>query len=139
MYAVTVPGIPPSPASPANAEQSAIFRTLANPLPRRIPRPPTSPPTTGGRPWFSGHPANPLRRRILSHLQQHREANSTSLARALGESTGTTSYHLRRLAEQGFVEEIPEKSGGRERWWRALPFHIQAPDPAKMAAAEWSA
>lgn len=31
------------------------------------------------------------------------------------------------------------KSDGRERWWRALPFHVQAPDPAKMASAEWSA
>ena len=111
MYAVGVPVTPPEPVGPANGEQSAIFRTLAN----------------------------PLRRRILSHLQQHREANSTSLARALGESTGTTSYHLRKMAEQGFVEEIAEKSGGRERWWRALPFQIQAPEPAKMAAAEWSA
>jgi DNA-binding transcriptional ArsR family regulator len=108
---VIVPVTPPEPAGRANGDQSAIFRTLAN----------------------------PLRRRILSHLQQHREANSTSLARALGENTGTTSYHLRKLAEQGFVEEVLEKSDGRERWWRPLPFHIQAPDPAKMAAAEWSA
>jgi DNA-binding transcriptional ArsR family regulator len=108
---VTVPVTPPEPGDRDYGDRSAIYRTLAN----------------------------PLRRRILSHLQQHREANSTSLARALGESTGTTSYHLRKLAEQGFVEEIPEKSGGRERWWRALPFHIQVPDPAKMAAAEWSA
>jgi DNA-binding transcriptional ArsR family regulator len=108
---VIVPVTQPEPADRANGDQSAIYRTLAN----------------------------PLRRRILSHLQQHQEANSTSLARALGESTGTTSYHLRKLAEQGFVEEVPEKSGGRERWWRALPFHIQAPNPAKMAAAEWSA
>jgi DNA-binding transcriptional ArsR family regulator len=108
---MVVPVTSPDPAGRANGDRSAIFRTLAN----------------------------PLRRRILSHLQQQREANSTSLARALGESTGTTSYHLRKLAEQGFVEEIPEKSGGRERWWRALPFHIQAPDPAKMEAAEWSA
>ncbi|HEY6494451.1 MAG TPA: helix-turn-helix domain-containing protein [Trebonia sp.] len=106
-----MPVIPPEPAGRANGDRSAIYRTLAN----------------------------PLRRRILGHLQQHGEANSTSLARALGESTGTTSYHLRKLAEQGFVEEISEKSGGRERWWRALPFHIQAPQPEKMAAAEWSA
>lgn len=106
-----MPITPPEPAGRANGDQAAIYRTLAN----------------------------PLRRRILSHLQQHQEANSTSLARALGESTGTTSYHLRKLAEQGFVAEIPEKSAGRERWWRALPFHIQAPDPAKMAAAELSA
>lgn len=108
---MAMPVIPPKPAGRANGDKSAIFRTLAS----------------------------PLRRRILSHLQQHREANSTSLAQALGESTGTTSYHLRKLAEQGFVEEIPGKSGGRERWWRPLPFHIQAPDPAKMEAAELSA
>jgi DNA-binding transcriptional ArsR family regulator len=108
---MVVPITTPEPASSADGDRSAIYRTLAN----------------------------PLRRLILSHLQQHREANSTSLARALGESTGTTSYHLRKLAEQGFVEEIPEKSRGRERWWRALPFHIQATNPAKMAAAEWSA
>jgi DNA-binding transcriptional ArsR family regulator len=111
VYAVIVPVTPPGPVGHSNGDQPGIFRTLAN----------------------------PLRRRILSHLQQHREANSTSLARALGESTGTTSYHLRKLAEQGFVEEVPGKSDGRERWWRALPFHIQPPDPAKMAAAEWSA
>jgi DNA-binding transcriptional ArsR family regulator len=103
--------VPAMPPDPADRGQYAIFRTLAN----------------------------PLRRRILSHLQQHQEANSTSLARALGESTGTTSYHLRKLAEQGFVEEVVGKSGGRERWWRARPFDIQVPDPAKMAAAEWSA
>jgi len=108
---MNMPITPPEPAGRANGDQTAIFRTLAN----------------------------PLRRRILSHLQQHQEANSTSLARALGESTGTTSYHLRKLAEQGFVAEIPGKSAGRERWWRALPFHVQAPDPAKMAAAELSA
>ena len=108
---MVMPVIPPEPAGRANGDKSAIFRTLAN----------------------------PLRRRILSHLQRYQEANSTSLAQALGESTGTTSYHLRKLAEQGFVAEIPEKSGGRERWWRALPFHVLAPDPAKMEAAEWSA
>lgn len=108
---MAVPVPPPEPAGHVNGDQSAIFRTLAN----------------------------PLRRRILSYLLQHGEANSTSLARALEESTGTTSYHLRKLAEQGFVEEVPGKTDGRERWWRALPFHIQAPDPAKMVAAEWSA
>jgi hypothetical protein len=31
------------------------------------------------------------------------------------------------------MEEIPERSIGRERWWRSLPFSPQTPDPAKMA------
>jgi len=82
---------------------------------------------------------NPVRRQILDYIGKHREANSTSVARALGESTGTTSYHLRKLAEQHLIAEIPERSGGRERWWRALPFdHRQAP-PAERTPEEDSA
>ncbi|WP_333774065.1 ArsR/SmtB family transcription factor [Streptomyces sp. IBSBF 3136] len=82
---------------------------------------------------------NPLRRRILDYLGRHGEANSTVLARELGESSGTTSYHLRKLAEQRLIEEIPEKSGGRERWWRALPFSHTTPDPASMPPEEYAA
>ncbi|KUN85800.1 hypothetical protein AQJ66_12655 [Streptomyces bungoensis] len=82
---------------------------------------------------------NPLRRRILEYLGRHGEANSTVLARELGESSGTTSYHLRKLAEQRLIEEIPEKSGGRERWWRVLPFSHTTPDPATMSPEEYAA
>ncbi|MGW3264649.1 ArsR/SmtB family transcription factor [Streptomyces sp. NPDC001056] len=82
---------------------------------------------------------NPLRRRILEYLGRHGGANSTVLARELGESSGTTSYHLRKLAEQRLIEEIPEKSGGRERWWRALPFRHTTPDPATMTPDEYAA
>jgi DNA-binding transcriptional ArsR family regulator len=87
---------------------------------------------------------NPVRRRILEHIGQHREANSTSVARALGESTGTTSYHLRKLAEQHLIEEIPERSAGRERWWRLLPIEHVMAAPAERtpeedsALAEWN-
>ena len=36
-----------------------------------------------------------------------------------GES-GLTSYHVRRLADAGFVEPDDEQAAvGRERWWRA--------------------
>jgi DNA-binding transcriptional ArsR family regulator len=87
---------------------------------------------------------NPVRRRILEYIGRHREANSTSVARALGESTGTTSYHLRKLADQRLIEEIPERSAGRERWWRLLPVnHVLAapgdrtPDE-DAALAEWN-
>ncbi|WKE69983.1 helix-turn-helix transcriptional regulator [Streptomyces sp. WP-1] len=82
---------------------------------------------------------NPLRRRILDYLGWHGEANSTVLARELGESSGTTSYHLRKLAEQRLIEEIPEKSGGRERWWRTLPFRHTTPDPVTMTPEECAA
>ncbi|MCP2166689.1 ArsR/SmtB family transcription factor [Goodfellowiella coeruleoviolacea] len=63
--------------------------------------------------------AHPLRQRILQHLGQHGPATSTVLAKALGESSGATSYHLRMLARHGFVEEVPERAQGRERWWRS--------------------
>ena len=62
---------------------------------------------------------HPLRQQILRQLRRAGPATSTSLARALGESTGTTSYHLRRLAEHEFVQDLPERGNGRERWWQA--------------------
>lgn len=64
--------------------------------------------------------AHPLRRRIEKELRRG-PVTATSLARALGESTGLTSYHLREMAKHGFVEEAPELGRGRERWWRFAP------------------
>jgi DNA-binding transcriptional ArsR family regulator len=101
----------PDPEEMTSAERTALYRTLAH----------------------------PLRGRILQYLGRHGEANSTALARHLGESTGTTSYHLRKLAELNLIEEIPEKSHGRERWWRSRPFSHTMPDPATMEPAEYAA
>ncbi|MDT0469631.1 helix-turn-helix domain-containing protein [Streptomyces gibsoniae] len=64
--------------------------------------------------------AHPMRQKIEQCLRRG-PANSTVLARELGESTGLVSYHLRQLAKHGFVEEVPELAKGRERWWRAVP------------------
>ncbi|MFI5069065.1 MAG: helix-turn-helix domain-containing protein, partial [Streptosporangiales bacterium] len=79
---------------------------------------------------------NPVRRRILHYIGYYGMANSTAVARALGESTGTTSYHLRKLADLHLIEEVPERSAGRERWWRLLPFEHTAASPADQTAAE---
>lgn len=106
---MATPARQPSPAT--SAERTALYRTLTN----------------------------PVRRRILEHIGHHGEANSTSVASALGESTGTTSYHLRKLAEQGLIEEIPERSGGRERWWRLLPFEHTAASPGERSPEETAA
>jgi DNA-binding transcriptional ArsR family regulator len=57
--------------------------------------------------------------RILNILAAEGEATSTTLARRLGESTGTLSWHLRHLAEHGLIEEDPDRGTRRERWWRA--------------------
>ena len=50
--------------------------------------------------------AHPLRVQILRMLELRRRASVTSLAEELGETTGATSYHLRQLAQHGFVEEF---------------------------------
>ncbi|WP_432590294.1 helix-turn-helix domain-containing protein [Streptomyces sp. HD1123-B1] len=80
--------------------------------------------------------ANPVRRDILSYLGEHGEANSTSVAKALGESTGTTSYHLRKLADLKLIAEIEERSSGRERWWKSLMTDIFTPPGLEMTADE---
>ena len=70
--------------------------------------------------------AHPMRYRVMDRLRQG-PATSTTLARALGLNTGVTSYHLRQMAEHGFIEEVPELSRGRERWWRARPLDLRFP------------
>ena len=61
--------------------------------------------------------AHPLRLEILGLLVEG-PATASILARRLGESSGTTSYHLRLLARAGAVVEDPELGTRRERWWR---------------------
>src|SRR3954451_880596 len=62
--------------------------------------------------------AHPLRSRLLTGLREHGPATATALAERLGTSTGATSYHLRKLASVGLVEETDD-GRGRERWWKA--------------------
>jgi DNA-binding transcriptional ArsR family regulator len=62
--------------------------------------------------------AHPLRMRILELLRFDGPATSTGLAARLGENTGTVSWHLRHLAEHGFIEEEVGRGTKRERWWR---------------------
>jgi DNA-binding transcriptional ArsR family regulator len=89
--------------------------------------------------------SHPLRREMLRQLSEHGPATSTTLASALGENTGTTSYHLRVLADAGVIEEVPERANGRERWWRTFPVDHREPDydtlspPERAALDEWRA
>ena len=74
--------------------------------------------------------AHPLRMRILELLAQS-PSTATRLAREIGESTGSTSYHLRALAKAELIEEDPSHARGRERWWRRRPpMFIQVPTGA---------
>lgn len=63
--------------------------------------------------------AHPLRMRLLDSLRLDGPSNSTRLAERVGESTGTVSWHLRQLAQHGFIEEDTARGNQRERWWRA--------------------
>jgi DNA-binding transcriptional ArsR family regulator len=63
--------------------------------------------------------AHPLRSRLLGRLRIDGPSTASQLGRAIGESSGATSYHLRQLAAYGFVEEIEGQGTARERWWRA--------------------
>jgi hypothetical protein len=68
-----------------------------------------------GRPGLAlGHP---LRVALLGLLAQRATLTSTEAARALGESSGACSFHLRQLARYGHVEEVPG-ARGRARPWR---------------------
>ncbi|MET7933081.1 helix-turn-helix domain-containing protein [Streptomyces sp. NPDC005322] len=64
--------------------------------------------------------AHPLRMRIFELLSLDGPATATLLAERLGENTGTVSWHLRHLAEHGFLEEETGRGTKRERWWRRV-------------------
>jgi DNA-binding transcriptional ArsR family regulator len=64
--------------------------------------------------------AHPLRMSVMEMLTDGGPATATGLAARLGESTGTVSWHLRHLAEHGFIEEDEERGTRRERWWRVV-------------------
>lgn len=76
--------------------------------------------------------AHPHRYRIARQLRRG-PATSTTLARELGLNTGATSYHLRQMAEHGFIEEVPELARGRERWWRAVPMDVRFPPRSRQS------
>ncbi len=64
--------------------------------------------------------AHPLRLRLLGLLRSEGMATASRLAERVGESSGVTSYHLRKLAEVGLVAEDEQRGTRRERWWRSV-------------------
>ena len=91
--------------------------------------------------------AHPLRSRLLAELRTAGAATATILAERLNTNSGATSYHLRRLADVGLVEEAGEDSiertSGRQRWWQAAHRHTSwvesdfDSDPDERANADW--
>ncbi|MEV4248719.1 helix-turn-helix domain-containing protein [Streptosporangium canum] len=85
--------------------------------------------------------SHPVRLRLLELLEQHGPATATQLAARIGENTGATSYHLRQLERHGFIEDMPERGKGKERWWRTRGFSLDGDrfrrDPETAEAAEF--
>ncbi|MET0448579.1 MAG: winged helix-turn-helix domain-containing protein [Aeromicrobium sp.] len=75
--------------------------------------------------------SHPLRLRLLGRLRTDGPATASQLGRALGESSGSTSYHLRQLERFGFVGDDDEQPSARERRWRAL--HDGTTFPSSLA------
>ncbi|OIJ27263.1 ArsR/SmtB family transcription factor [Nocardioides luteus] len=62
---------------------------------------------------------HPVRVRMLGMLRIDGPATATTLAARLGLNSGATSYHLRQLAQHGFIEDDESRGNARERWWKA--------------------
>jgi len=72
--------------------------------------------------------AHPLRLGILEQLTVHGAMTATELAERLQETPSNCSWHLRKLAEHGFVEEA-EGGTGRKRPWQAVTQGLRWGDP----------
>jgi len=62
---------------------------------------------------------HPTRLRMLGMLRIDGPATATTLAARLGINTGAASYHLRQLAQHGWVVDDETQGNARDRWWKA--------------------
>ncbi|MBD0741265.1 transcriptional regulator [Streptomyces sp. CBMA152] len=62
---------------------------------------------------------SPLRMQLYRLLFAAGTATASQLAEQVDQAPSLVSYHLRKLAEHGFVAEASgQSSDGRERWWQ---------------------
>ncbi|GAT73428.1 ArsR/SmtB family transcription factor [Microbacterium hydrocarbonoxydans] len=86
--------------------------------------------------------AHPLRVRIYDILSERGPQTASSLAALIGETSGSTSYHLRALAAHDLIREVADRGTARERWWERPKGRINLPgpdeqmSPANRAAAQ---
>lgn len=76
--------------------------------------------------------AHPLRVRIYDILSQYGPQTASSLAERLGESSGSTSYHLRALAKHDLIREAADRGTARERWWERPEGGVTFANPEAM-------
>ncbi|MFH8218984.1 ArsR/SmtB family transcription factor [Streptomyces sp. NPDC018057] len=85
--------------------------------------------------------AHPLRMQLYRALTIARTATASQLAEQVDEAVSLVSYHLRKLAEHGLIEQAePQTADGRERWWQPASDGVSIHDedfsdaPEKAAA-----
>jgi predicted transcriptional regulator len=74
--------------------------------------------------------AHPIRLSLVGLLRVEGPLTATRAADLLGESSASTSFHLRQLAKYGLVEEAGGGKG-RERPWRATAMFTNLPEVAE--------
>ncbi|MFD0371877.1 ArsR/SmtB family transcription factor [Streptomyces sp. NPDC059071] len=84
--------------------------------------------------------AHPLRMRLYRALFVARTATASQLADQVDEAVSLVSYHLRKLAEHGLIEEAEAQSAdGRERWWQPSSYGFSIHEEDVAAAPELAA
>lgn len=83
---------------------------------------------------------HPLRMKLYRALYIARQATASQLAEEVDEQVSLVSYHLRKLADHGLIEEAEgQGTDARERWWqpasKGLNFHDEdfSDAPEKVA------
>ncbi|MEO5709167.1 MAG: helix-turn-helix domain-containing protein [Nocardioidaceae bacterium] len=77
--------------------------------------------------------AHPLRLALLETVVTEGPLTASQAAGLLGESPSNCSWHLRKLAERGFVREAPGGTG-RNRPWRAVAQGLDWGEPEDGAS-----
>ncbi|MEV5984163.1 metalloregulator ArsR/SmtB family transcription factor [Streptomyces sp. NPDC052051] len=84
--------------------------------------------------------AHPLRMKLFRLLFVTEVATASQLAEQVNEAVSLVSYHLRKLAEHGLIEEAePQSRDGRERWWQPASEGVSIQDEDFRGAPELAA
>ncbi|WP_329571066.1 helix-turn-helix domain-containing protein [Kitasatospora sp. NBC_01266] len=74
---------------------------------------------------------HPVRIALLKLIGEAGSVTSTEAAQRLGHSSGLCSFHLRKLAEHGLIEDAPRR-GGRARPWQLVRTPPEAPEGSSL-------
>ncbi|MGD1217973.1 MULTISPECIES: ArsR/SmtB family transcription factor [Streptomyces] len=84
--------------------------------------------------------SHPLRMNLYRSLHVAGAATASQLGEQVDEAPSLVSYHLRKLAEHGLIEEAQPRSGdGRERWWQPTSGGVSFHDEDFRGAPETAA